>query len=261
MPPQCGAIGCSNKVDAESKRLGISFHRVPTRPELRALWKKALRRDFEITKYTLICSAHFEEKDMDRTGQTTRLREGVVPSVFNFPLEDAEEQPRRSKRKRIKTKKAGKKLAGSPTKRSGKVYLPEASAPTREPTARKSIRSSARRVMKVEAMEAGLTAAAGPSVAGAAATAGSDAAAGPAFPAEDHHYAIDPDNVKQKLDEAYARIDDLHKQLRNCRDQMRRRDAEFALLLNETEKQNALMHELMEGSELWIFCDKCGAKK
>ncbi|XP_055008513.1 THAP domain-containing protein 2-like isoform X2 [Boleophthalmus pectinirostris] len=157
MPSQCGAIGCSNKVDADAKQRGITFHKVPSNPERRAIWKKALRRDFVITKYTVICSAHFEEKDMDRTGQTTRLREGVVPSIFNFPDKE-ENQPRRSKRKKTKTKRGRKNKVGKGTpnkKFTPKIYLPE--EPTKAQKARKSIRGS-RGGVKLEAIETALTA-------------------------------------------------------------------------------------------------------
>uniref|UniRef100_A0A8C6UCV8 THAP-type domain-containing protein n=1 Tax=Neogobius melanostomus TaxID=47308 RepID=A0A8C6UCV8_9GOBI len=108
MPTQCSAIGCSNRFDPEAKKRGISFHKVPSDPERREAWKRALRRDFVITKHTVICSDHFEEKDLDRTGQTNRLRDGVTPSIFNFPDQDQDDpdQLRRSRRSRKKTKKA-----------------------------------------------------------------------------------------------------------------------------------------------------------
>uniref|UniRef100_A0A669BH93 THAP-type domain-containing protein n=1 Tax=Oreochromis niloticus TaxID=8128 RepID=A0A669BH93_ORENI len=42
------------------------------------------RRDFEPNDRSVVCSCHFKAEDFDRTGQTTRIREGVIPSVFLF---------------------------------------------------------------------------------------------------------------------------------------------------------------------------------
>ncbi|KAJ4923109.1 hypothetical protein JOQ06_021353 [Pogonophryne albipinna] len=62
------------------------FLRFPKSGERRRQWEVALRRDgFVASGRTLICSEHFRSEDFDRTGQTVRLKDGVVPTVFNFP--------------------------------------------------------------------------------------------------------------------------------------------------------------------------------
>ncbi|XP_022064239.1 THAP domain-containing protein 6-like [Acanthochromis polyacanthus] len=85
MPDFCAAFGCSNERNARTKQQGITFHRFPRDKLKRQIWTVALRRrDFEPNNRSVICSHHFKSEDFDRTGQTTRLREGVIPSVFMF---------------------------------------------------------------------------------------------------------------------------------------------------------------------------------
>ncbi|XP_053093573.1 THAP domain-containing protein 6 isoform X2 [Pangasianodon hypophthalmus] len=58
----------------------------PTDAKLRKIWETALRKEgFSATPHSVLCSQHFTEDAIDRTGQIVRLREGAVPSVFNFP--------------------------------------------------------------------------------------------------------------------------------------------------------------------------------
>uniref|UniRef100_A0A3Q2NS27 THAP-type domain-containing protein n=1 Tax=Fundulus heteroclitus TaxID=8078 RepID=A0A3Q2NS27_FUNHE len=60
--------------------------RFPKNGKMRRLWELALRRDgFVANGRTLLCSEHFRSEDFDRTGQTVRLKDGVVPNIFNFP--------------------------------------------------------------------------------------------------------------------------------------------------------------------------------
>ncbi|XP_028317722.1 uncharacterized protein LOC114472608 isoform X1 [Gouania willdenowi] len=64
----------------------VPGRRFPKTKERRRKWELALRRkDFSANNRTMICSEHFRREEFDRTGQTVRLKEGVVPSIFNFP--------------------------------------------------------------------------------------------------------------------------------------------------------------------------------
>ncbi|XP_029923395.1 uncharacterized protein LOC115370508 [Myripristis murdjan] len=86
MPDFCAAYGCSNRRCAETRARGITFHLFPKTGERRRKWELALRREgFAATDRTLLCSEHFRSEDFDRTGQTVRLKDGVVPSTFSFP--------------------------------------------------------------------------------------------------------------------------------------------------------------------------------
>uniref|UniRef100_UPI00358DE09B THAP domain-containing protein 6-like n=1 Tax=Myxine glutinosa TaxID=7769 RepID=UPI00358DE09B len=80
------AYGCTNKRTLESRDKGITFHKFPSDAHQKRLWEVALKREgFKATKYSVLCSDHFESENFDRTGQIVRLRDGVTPSVFNFP--------------------------------------------------------------------------------------------------------------------------------------------------------------------------------
>ncbi|XP_038157627.1 THAP domain-containing protein 3-like isoform X2 [Cyprinodon tularosa] len=86
MPDFCAAYGCSNRRSVKTRASGITFHTFPKNGKMRKLWELALRRDsFVATDRTLLCSEHFRSEDFDRTGQTVRLKDGVVPKIFNFP--------------------------------------------------------------------------------------------------------------------------------------------------------------------------------
>ncbi|KAM8837112.1 uncharacterized protein AB9W97_002469 isoform 2-T2 [Spinachia spinachia] len=86
MPDFCAAYGCSNRRCLETKSRGITFHLFPKSGERRRKWEAALRRDdFAASSRTLLCSEHFRTEDFDRTGQTVRLKDAVVPTVFHFP--------------------------------------------------------------------------------------------------------------------------------------------------------------------------------
>ena len=71
----------------------FNFNRFPKDPEVRLKWVSAARRcnkdgspfKFGENSRLFLCSNHFLEKDFNRTGQITRLHEGVIPSIFEFP--------------------------------------------------------------------------------------------------------------------------------------------------------------------------------
>ncbi|XP_034060419.1 THAP domain-containing protein 2-like [Gymnodraco acuticeps] len=86
MPDFCAAYGCSNHRSLQTRTRGITFHMFPKTGERRRQWELALRRDgFVSSGRTLLCSEHFRSEEFDRKGQTVRLKDGVVPTIFNFP--------------------------------------------------------------------------------------------------------------------------------------------------------------------------------
>ncbi|KAM9332418.1 uncharacterized protein KZ484_017525 isoform 2-T2 [Pholidichthys leucotaenia] len=56
----------------------------PKNEERRRHWAGLMQRPqgWAPKSYHVVCSAHFRDEDFDRTGQTVRLRDGVVPSIF-----------------------------------------------------------------------------------------------------------------------------------------------------------------------------------
>uniref|UniRef100_A0A3P9CEB3 THAP domain-containing protein 6 n=1 Tax=Maylandia zebra TaxID=106582 RepID=A0A3P9CEB3_9CICH len=170
MPDFCAALGCSNQRNANTKQQGITFHRFPKDKVKRQLWKMALkRRDFEPNDRSVVCSCHFKAEDFDRTGQTTRIREGVIPSVFLF------------------------------TRHLGKVRKPFVQDV--EQTA--SVSDSCRlHILDRHQLESHFS-----------------------FSRnifQDHQYALDPVQVKKRLNEAREKLEELRRDLRNAKDRERR---------------------------------------
>ncbi|KAL7387336.1 hypothetical protein ABVT39_022228 [Epinephelus coioides] len=86
MPHSCAAWKCTNRFTVQTKSQGITFHRFPKDTSRRKQWEVALRREgFSASSSSMLCSEHFKPEDFDRTGQTVRIRDGAVPSVFSFP--------------------------------------------------------------------------------------------------------------------------------------------------------------------------------
>ncbi|XP_034031425.1 THAP domain-containing protein 6 [Thalassophryne amazonica] len=88
MPEHCAAYSCSNRRTATDRARGITFHKFPKDKYVRKKWEVALRREgFTASNSSVLCCEHFKQGDFDRTGQTVRLREGVIPSIFSFPVD------------------------------------------------------------------------------------------------------------------------------------------------------------------------------
>ncbi|KAK3913823.1 THAP domain-containing protein 1, partial [Frankliniella fusca] len=83
----CSVVGCKSR--SKERRMphraceGVTFHAFPSKNlELRARWCMAIRGEGWVpSKYAKVCSKHFEERCFDRSGQTCRLRENVMPTL------------------------------------------------------------------------------------------------------------------------------------------------------------------------------------
>jgi hypothetical protein len=58
----------------------------PKNELMKKKWEHNMRREgWKASPHSYLCSAHFADCHFDRTGQTVRLREGAVPTIFMFP--------------------------------------------------------------------------------------------------------------------------------------------------------------------------------
>ncbi|XP_076599450.1 THAP domain-containing protein 6-like [Chaetodon auriga] len=59
----------------------------PNDTDVRKKWEVALRREgFNASDSSVLYCEHFKQCDFDGTGQIVRLRDGVIPSIFSFPV-------------------------------------------------------------------------------------------------------------------------------------------------------------------------------
>lgn len=121
----CVVPGCKNDFhDVKSKGKTIHFHKLPLkRSALLQRWLAALKiKSPPINSKSRICSQHFLEGDYitEKTlesdklvvRRTNRLRDDVVPSVFNLTTSDSCTTDRRRKRPLKRTTQAGKTQVG-----------------------------------------------------------------------------------------------------------------------------------------------------
>ncbi|XP_034547133.1 THAP domain-containing protein 6 isoform X1 [Notolabrus celidotus] len=86
MVHSCAALNCKNRCSVQTRSRGVTFHCFPKDTKRKKQWESALKRkDFNASRSSMLCSEHFRWEDIDRTGQTVRIRDGAIPSVFNFP--------------------------------------------------------------------------------------------------------------------------------------------------------------------------------
>jgi len=86
----CCVPQCTN-YSSKTKGQGISYHRIPTDPELQRSWIARIRRqNLPALKNCYVCSAHFTSDCFELRAQIIgepsfrRLKENVIPSIFSF---------------------------------------------------------------------------------------------------------------------------------------------------------------------------------
>ncbi|XP_042145175.1 THAP domain-containing protein 5-like [Ixodes scapularis] len=105
MPLHCCVPLCKQRGVKDNNGNKVSFFAFPKEPTVRKKWVIAIKRDegklFTITKYTKVCSLHFQEKDylINIASGFRFLKERVAPSVFGFNA--AKKPPRRAPLQRV----------------------------------------------------------------------------------------------------------------------------------------------------------------
>ncbi|GLH13650.1 uncharacterized protein GBIM_18179 [Gryllus bimaculatus] len=84
MVQYCCCFGCNEKY---VKGGGVTFHSFPKDEARKKVWVQKLRREnFTPTKFSKVCSKHFEENCFDREKfGGVWLKADAVPTIFNFP--------------------------------------------------------------------------------------------------------------------------------------------------------------------------------
>ncbi|XP_034030808.1 THAP domain-containing protein 6-like [Thalassophryne amazonica] len=249
MPAYCAAVGCTNRRKKIDKELQdgsdrkITFHRFPKEEEKKKQWAVAVHRRDEKgglwmpSHHNVLCSVHFTERDFDRTGQTTRLRENAVPSVFNFLKRRRAKRSKRSTNKRFGTQSGEDSVQSSrsagPDKKAlspvnkGKQMKQKTSkqvAPEPEEDVDRSSRSACPDENVLSAVN------------------------------KDHSYQLpDPQDLKARLDEANAEREKLEKALQNAKSREQKTYERFQSVVQKLKEKNMLTKELQ--SKLKAYSD------
>ncbi|KAL1007647.1 hypothetical protein UPYG_G00089460 [Umbra pygmaea] len=87
MAKYCSAYNCNNTLRNVNLKTKVTFYSFPHHDPTRLKeWVRQMRwKDWVPTPHSVLCSEHFEESYMDRTGQTVRLYDDAIPTIFAFP--------------------------------------------------------------------------------------------------------------------------------------------------------------------------------
>ncbi|KAH8028523.1 hypothetical protein HPB51_017649 [Rhipicephalus microplus] len=87
--PYCCVPRC--KSSSKQRTPGISFHEIPSDPELRAQWLNVISRDDwtpnTTSCHSTVCSRHFSSSDFKEVCEIRKLKKDAVSSIFEeYPL-------------------------------------------------------------------------------------------------------------------------------------------------------------------------------
>ncbi|XP_073351320.1 uncharacterized protein [Pagrus major] len=110
------AYNCDNSSDSDGK-----FFKFPLyNPRRLKKWLANMKwKDWTPTRFSVLCSSHFEEQCIDRTGKCVKLRDDAVPTIFSTSADTQKRKvsvnPRSKRNKPPGAKASQKSPAPSPT--------------------------------------------------------------------------------------------------------------------------------------------------
>ena len=78
-------LQCCQPICLKHIFLFFRFPNMKKKPERYRLWVRNCRRDNEPGPSAVVCSEHFPPQQVNKTGQTVRLRPGAVPTLIDLP--------------------------------------------------------------------------------------------------------------------------------------------------------------------------------
>ncbi|KAL0861114.1 hypothetical protein ABMA27_009613 [Loxostege sticticalis] len=84
--PNCAILSCKNSTKNVGRNNGnVSFHRFPNDPSIKEKWIDATgQKNWFPTKFSSICSIHFNDGSFAETNKNRRLNTDAIPTIDGY---------------------------------------------------------------------------------------------------------------------------------------------------------------------------------